>query len=193
MTNNTLPSSGNITRLTVLALLSFGPMHGYQLQQEIVLRRMERWANIKSGSIYQALRNLKIEGLIKEKGESREGNRPVRLTYQITKEGRATLLELLRIAWTIPQSSADPIEVALSFVMLMNQKEVTDLLEIRLLNIANLKKELLEAKQYITQKPDEVRAMVTDLFGHRLTLLETERAWTKKILGRATSGAYTFN
>ncbi len=191
MTINALPASGNITRLTVLALLSWQPMHGYQLRQEISLRRMERWANIKTGSIYQALRKLNTEGLVEELGESRAGNRPSRMTYQITPQGRTTLNELLRSAWAIPQGMADPVEVALSFVMLLQPQEVALLIEQRLSNINDLQQELINEQQHITQSPTGIKLMISDLFAHRLSLLEAEKKWTQTIFERVTTGQYS--
>src|SRR5262249_61106037 len=83
-----IPASGDVTRLTLLALLSGQPMHGYELRRQIELRTMDQWADVSYGSIYPALRRLGDEGKVEEGGRDRPGNLPPRTTYRPTDSGR---------------------------------------------------------------------------------------------------------
>src|SRR5579875_1154888 len=113
---NRLPGSGEVTRLTLLSLLSAGPSHGYGLRAVMESWRMDAWANIRYGSIYQVLGRMAAEGLVKEVAHGREGRRPARSTYAITEEGREELHRLLRRAWATPSQEVQPVNVALSFL-----------------------------------------------------------------------------
>lgn len=93
-----------MTRLAILGLLAQGPMHGYEIQRRIAETRMERWANILSGSIYFALNKMEEEGLVRAEAEERTGAR-VRKIYSLTERGRAVLLDLVREALASPPHS----------------------------------------------------------------------------------------
>lgn len=68
-------------RPAVLALLAEGPMHGYQLMQEIRRRSNEEWRP-SPGSIYPILQQLEDEGLVRS---AEEGGRRV---AHLTEAGR---------------------------------------------------------------------------------------------------------
>lgn len=69
-------------RAAVLALLAEGPMHGYQIMQELSERTGGAWQP-SPGSIYPTLQLLEDEGLVRS--EDREGKR----VYTITETGRS--------------------------------------------------------------------------------------------------------
>lgn len=101
-------------------------MHGYDVVRELRARRMEQWADVKRGSIYQGLRRLVSDRHIETVGVSRDGRRSERTAYRITERGRARLRELIREAWQRARivSLADG---ALSFVEQMSHSEMGDL------------------------------------------------------------------
>jgi DNA-binding PadR family transcriptional regulator len=69
-------------RAAILVLLGEGPMHGYQVIQELTERSGGMWRP-SPGSVYPTLQQLEDEGLVKS-SES-EGRR----VYQLTEAGRA--------------------------------------------------------------------------------------------------------
>lgn len=85
------------TRLMVLGLLDEAPRHGYRIQRHLEESRVADWADIRPGSIYQALSQLEREGLVEVSETERSGHR-VRAVYAITEEGRAEFRRLLRQA-----------------------------------------------------------------------------------------------
>jgi DNA-binding PadR family transcriptional regulator len=186
----TRPSSGITTRLTLLAMLSGRPKHGYDLRKELEERQMERWADLQYGSIYASLRQLTKEGLLQEVATERTGNRPARTLYQSTPAGKEELLHLLRRIWAQPTLSAQPLDVALSFYWLLPSEELVRLLENRLSALDAIVLDL-EMTQAQAGHPDPgVQAMIADLFEHNRRLLALERAWTEHLLHRLSSGAY---
>jgi DNA-binding PadR family transcriptional regulator len=97
-----------VVRLLILWLLSEGPLHGYGLKRAITAGGMAFWFPVEDASIYSALRTLLKRGHIKVSSEEREGNRPERTSYAITREGRAEYARLLEgaLASLDPPASA---------------------------------------------------------------------------------------
>lgn len=185
-----LPGSGEVTRLTLLALLAVRPMHGYELRTEIELMRMDRWADVKSGSIYQGLRRLNSEGLVEQAGTSRQGRRPPRTTYRITHDGRQELDRLLREAWATPTRTAPLVDVALSFWVLLPPEVIAGLLEQRLAALDDITAELHAEQQRHVEWDGGPLEFVLDLFDHSRREVEMERDWSRHVLERLRQGAY---
>ena len=79
----------NIAKLVVLgALENLGRGSGYDIIQELNRKKINRWTDIKQGSIYHALRQLKKEGAINEVEHIRIGRYPDKTIYQITAKGK---------------------------------------------------------------------------------------------------------
>ena len=72
----------------ILFLLSKKPMHGQELACEIGKRKGEKPS---PGTIYPALKALRENGLIREKGEGRT------ITYELTADGKRGLAGAKRI------------------------------------------------------------------------------------------------
>ncbi len=76
-------------RDALLALLARRPAHGYQLKLDY--ERFTRNGPVNVGQIYQTLERLQRDGLV----EREEGGDERRITYRVTKAGRASARELL--------------------------------------------------------------------------------------------------
>ncbi|MGH7609172.1 MAG: PadR family transcriptional regulator [Candidatus Dormibacteria bacterium] len=190
-----LPGSGEVTRLTLLALLAaLGPRHGYGLREVMESWRMDAWADIRYGSIYQMLPRMARAGLVAEVDHHREGRRPARTTYAITDSGRAELHLLLRHAWSSPVHEVQPVNVALSFygLGLLGAEEVGDCLARRLawLEVGATQLEGEQARTLaMCSDPADARRL-TDHFDHFRRLIDLERGWTRQVLDHVRSGAY---
>ena len=76
------------TRLLILgAIRIMQPVHGYDVRRELLSWRADVWGNVAPGSIYNQLRTLQRDGLIRRVGTEQEGARPERTVYEITAEG----------------------------------------------------------------------------------------------------------
>ena len=76
---------GNV-RFAILSALQAGPMHGYQVIQELESRTRGRWRP-SAGSVYPTLQQLEDEGLVTS--AEVDGRR----TYSLTDAGRAAAEE----------------------------------------------------------------------------------------------------
>ena len=91
-----------------------GPMHGHRLRLNAEYYRVPLWTDITVGAVYGAMKRLATEGLLRESGREREGNRPTRQLYEITDEGRAALAELRREGLSEVWFKFDPFDLALT-------------------------------------------------------------------------------
>ncbi len=191
---NRIPGSGEVTRLTLLSLLSAGPSHGYGLRALMESWRMDAWANIRYGSIYQVLARMDGEGLVKEVSHGAEGRRPARSTYAITEAGREELHRLLRAAWATPTQEVQPINVALSLLGmgLLPPAEVEECLVERLAALEEGAAELRaeEQRSLALSGGTGMTQVLADHFDHFHRLVETERAWTAQVLEHLRNGSY---
>jgi Transcriptional regulator PadR-like family len=95
-------------RQAILAVLQQGPMHGYQVIQELEVRSGGRWRP-SAGSVYPTLQQLSDEGLIR--GEEVDGRR----TFTLTDAGReAAAAGPAEMPWETasPRDSGNPWRVA---------------------------------------------------------------------------------
>ncbi len=83
-----------IQQLIILGILQEGKTHGYQLNG-YVNHAMDLYTDIKKSKVYYTLGKLEKDGYVEHETE-REGKRPERRVYRITKKGKALLLQLLR-------------------------------------------------------------------------------------------------
>ncbi len=79
----------NIAKMVVLgALENLGRGSGYDIIQELNKKKIDRWTDIKKGSIYHALRQLKKEGAVRDVEQTKVGRYPDKTIYQITAKGK---------------------------------------------------------------------------------------------------------
>lgn len=107
----------NMSSIRLFILSSFaeyGPMHGHRLRLTAERYRVPLWTDITVGAVYGAMKRLAGEGLLREAGREREGNRPVRQLYEITEEGHVALAALRRAGLSEVDFKFDPFDLALT-------------------------------------------------------------------------------
>ncbi|MFD9949951.1 helix-turn-helix transcriptional regulator [Nonomuraea sp. NPDC059023] len=130
------------TRLLVLGVLHEGPRHGYEINQLVTAGALERWTDVKAGSVYHALAKLESEGLAETHAEERTGDR-LRRVYAITPEGRHALRDLLRKALSAPPHSATSgFALALRWHTLLDSGEARELVQASFLALESRRAEL---------------------------------------------------
>ena len=83
--------------LALLGLLMEGPQHGYEMKQHFE-QRLGQLVTVSSGTVYYTLRKLEKRGEV-EMTRDREGNRPEKMVYHITEQGRERFAVLLKQAF----------------------------------------------------------------------------------------------
>jgi DNA-binding PadR family transcriptional regulator len=98
----------------ILWLLSEGPLHGYRIKRILDDASLSFWFPIEYASIYSVLRTMVKEGHVRVAAVERQGQRPERTRYAITRSGRRHFSELLEKAWRDPPTTSDPFQLALA-------------------------------------------------------------------------------
>jgi DNA-binding PadR family transcriptional regulator len=120
--------------LAVLALLYEAPMHPYRMQQLIKERGKDEVVNVRErASIYQTIERMLREGLIAVAETTRDEKRPERTVYQLTEEGRETVLDWMREMLSTPAREYPTFPAALSFLPLLSPEDALRQLETRLI------------------------------------------------------------
>ena len=176
------------TRLVILGLLQKKSLHGYEIKH-IIEEHMGDWTSIAFGSIYFALSKLTQEGLLKEVGTERTGNRPSRRLYQATEKGREEFLRLLHEVWTNLQEHYFDLDVALFFHSALETEEITNTLGERIRKLEEQIRFLQMHKSEQLRNP-YVPKIAEPVFDHSLMHLAAELEWLKQIKKKFETGQY---
>lgn len=137
--------------LMVLALLSEGDMHPYEMIRLMRMRRDERLVTITNGTVYHTVSRLEKAGLVSEVGVDREGNRPERTTYTVTDAGARAVVEWVRRELPRVDRPAE-FRVALAEAHNLDRGEVIALLLARRTALADAHRALVEGHRFADAK-----------------------------------------
>jgi DNA-binding PadR family transcriptional regulator len=160
--------SAPLTRLVVLWLLSEGPLHGYRIKKILDDEALSFWFPIEYASIYTVLRTLVKGGHVRIVAVEREGLRPERTRYAITRGGRRHLTALLERAWREPPRAADPIQLALAARAEVGEERVAELLAAR---AEALRERLVRLERLARSAP------APEMVGRQRALTRAELEW----------------
>src|SRR6202034_3788309 len=123
------------------------------------------------GSLYTVIELLVKAGFIAEKKTTREGNRPERTIYEITKPGEAEMRGWMREILSTPVKEYPQFEAGLSLLPALPPEEAIDVLETR---IEFLKKDIEAIQTNLGQaKAMNLAALFSIESEYRLAGLET--------------------
>jgi DNA-binding PadR family transcriptional regulator len=178
------------TRLLMLgAVRIFQPVHGYFVRRELLTWRVEQWASINPGSIYNALRTLERDGFIEAVDTD---GKPARTTYRLTPDGETEFVALLREAlWHVVPNDPARLYTAISFMWTLSREEVVEALESRLAQLDALHREMPYMLGTLMDHADKPRHIAEFAYLQDEYVLG-ERAWTEACLQRIREGAYGF-
>lgn len=165
----------------VLALLSEGDMHPYEMARLLRHRRDERLAKITNGTLYHSVARLLEQGLIAEIGTDREGNRPERTTYTLAPAGAETVRAWVRRELPRIDRPAQ-FRVALAEAHNLDREEVIDLLRIR--RVALDGEKLLHSSVLRDARAKQVPEQFLLEIERYQVLLEAELHWMDSLLSR---------
>ncbi|MBO9606037.1 MAG: PadR family transcriptional regulator [Paenibacillaceae bacterium] len=120
-------------KLVILGLLMNKNRHPYEIRQIIKERDMHHYIKIQDGSLYYAIDQLVKEGNIAVVDVVKDNsNRPDKTIYGITEAGKAKFHELLYENITVGTMFYKPINAALAFTPLGDEKLVVEALEAKI-------------------------------------------------------------
>lgn len=177
------------TRLLVLGVIRiFQPVHGYEVRRELMSWRVNEWASIAPGSIYNALKTLTREKMIEVVGTEQVGSRPERTSYRLTARGMHEMSELLREQlWTL-RMPQDPLLAAIAMMGFIKRDELIAALEAR----AQLIKGGIAHGEYAIAAVDdkETPAYVREMLRLINARIGAELEWSAAFIERLRAGEY---
>ncbi len=171
-------------QLYVLGMLArYGPQHGYSVKQRLG-EQVADFARIELGNIYYHLKRMEGAGWVSATS-AREGKRPERSVFAITKAGEEALDNLLRRALNEEYWTEFSIDAALFFSDRFASQGAT--LMAALTRRDNQTAEILGAlrehrKAVLPRLPPLGAVMASALFRHHELHYEAELNWIHEVL-----------
>lgn len=163
--------------LLILGLLKLQEMHGYQLG-DLIDRRLKYLTDLKKPTLYHLLGKLEADGDV-TKIASREGNRPERYTYSLTKQGVAHFEKLLRQNLQDKHALYFNDDLGLLFLSEIPATEARQALEHKRTRVEEHLTQIAEA---LDIHPEGTPPYYT--LRHHELHLQTERAWLDELLAQ---------
>ena len=161
--------------LSVLQLLDEGPMHPYELAATMRERHQDEFIRLNFGSLYHTMEVLERNGWVVPAEREREGGRPERTVYKLTKAGRETLLGVVGEILAHPRREYPHFAAGLMFMHHLGASEAAQHLGARAV-----------ALKATIEKLNRIMAEVRDMgvsrlalieLEHKIAMLEAERRW----------------
>jgi DNA-binding PadR family transcriptional regulator len=196
----------NPLALVVLAWLTTGPMHPYELARRLGGSGKDRSVKFNRGTLYTVVRQLVKAGFIEPREVVRDTQRPERTVYGLTEAGRTELREWLHESVAVPQAEYPFFGVALSLLGAIPPEEAVDLLARRSAALTNeiaATRALVEDAQkqglhWVFLAEEEYRARIlkteqeyVDQLRPALADPEYAAAWRKAVGGTESNTAQT--
>jgi DNA-binding PadR family transcriptional regulator len=178
----------NPLALAVLVLLYERPMHPYEMATTLREREKDQSIKIRFGSLYTVIDRLVDLGWIRAGETVREGRRPERTVYYLTKTGKDEMRDWLRELISTPVKEYPQFEAGLALMPGLAPDEARAMLEERVEHLD----EMIEQIEAGLEKAREIGlhelVMVESEYTH--AMLTTERDWITSLLRRMADGSW---
>jgi DNA-binding PadR family transcriptional regulator len=161
---------------SILAVLSIGDCHGYQIRQEIESRTGQTW-QINIGQIYSTLDRLERDNLIVAEGPNPEGQ----IRYSITPEGKAEALEWLKAPVTQTTQIRHELAIKLALAVTLPGVDTELILQSQRISTLRNLQTLTTAKMTASESPSDLAWLL--ILDSQLFALEAELRWLDHVEG----------
>jgi DNA-binding PadR family transcriptional regulator len=162
-------------------LIRSGPLHGYQLKTQIEHEASD-FAHIKLSNLYYHLGAMKKK-LWVESSIDKEGNRPEKEVFSITKEGRKAFKGLMARCLSEETLWEFPIDGVLFFVEKRIPDFIRDGLEEEKGRISARLTGIIEhRKQVLSEVPEHFRPIANLILSHHEEHYRTEIKWLQNAI-----------
>ena len=169
----------NLPKFLVLGTLdSLKEGSGYDVKSELNKKQVENWTDIKSGSIYFAIKKLEADNMIKEIRKERDKNFPVKIIYSITDEGKKLFDKLQEEAFLGLYPQFYGFKLALKFNSRKTDLEIIEFAKMAVSRIDSI------IKKMNSYKGESGNLGFSDDFfiEHDILLYEQEKFWINKVI-----------
>jgi DNA-binding PadR family transcriptional regulator len=178
-------------RLLVLgAVRQHGRAHGYMVRNDLEFWGAHEWSNAKPGSIYHALKQLAKQNMLlaHETAPSTAGG-PPRTEYELTGDGEAEFMRLLRHALTAVDEKQDMLTSGVGFLVDLPREEAIALLRQRITALEGWRREVTQHWSPDESTPEEWGHIgeIMKLWVHNA---DSGAQWARGLVERLENGAY---
>lgn len=151
---------------------------GYDIIQVLNQKKVNRWTDIKKGSIYHALRRLEKEGAIIEVERVKVGQYPDKTIYQITDNGKTLFDSLQEQAFLGLFPHFYGFKIALKF---NTRRTIEEIREFAKKAVDIIDQQFKAMHEYLNSLDKSSKLYKTDSFfiRHEQMLFEVEKEWIK--------------
>ena len=178
----------DLVGLTVLALLSQGERHTYDMQRQIVDTHKDFVVGLPR-SMYHAVERLSRDGLIVPVETTREGGRPERTSYRITDAGRTELRARVRRLVRIPDRDTTLFVAALSYVGCLPVAEAREALAAR---ATTLDEAATGGRNHLDLLAKQLPRLLLVEIEYEIARAASERDWVRALIADLDSGALSW-
>ncbi|QBD79742.1 PadR family transcriptional regulator [Ktedonosporobacter rubrisoli] len=176
----------NPLALAVLACLTEHPMHPYEIATTLRERGKDQSIKLNFGALYTVVEALKLHGLIRVGESVREGRRPERTVYRLTRAGRIELIDWLSELISRPVKEYTQFEAGLSLIPILPPEDAAVLLEQR---CTRLEMEIEQQRSFLQSAMQRGISRLNLIESeYPLALCEAELAWTRHFAEAIRSG-----
>ncbi|GAA1709956.1 PadR family transcriptional regulator [Kribbella yunnanensis] len=169
----------NPLAFAVLGSLSERPMHPYEISTTLRSRGKDSSIKLNYGSLYSVVGALEKHGFIEAQETLRDGNRPERTVYRLTKAGEAEFADWLTELIGSPAREFHPLEAGLAYMPGLQPDRVVELLEQRLKAVdAEIEQIVAAHEQMVAMDFPRVFWVESEF---RLALLRAESAYVHQL------------
>ena len=173
--------------LTVLRLLHGGPMHPYEMHQQIRQQHTDQVIKLRAGSLYHTVERLHRTGLIEPVETGREGRRPERTVYAITEAGRDEFRTGVHDLLRTPQDEYPVFAAAVEMMHAVPPDEVAALLRERLVMLEGLLAHGERVHGALRTERGLPRVLLIEL-EYKQAMQRSEMDWVRGLLDEISSG-----
>lgn len=174
----------DLSALTVLAVLTVGPRHPYDIHRFVVETRKD-FVTGAPRSVYHAVQRLERGHLIEPIGSEQSGGRPERTVFDLTDAGRSEVRRRVAALLASPQPDRTATVAALSFMGVLPFDEAVAALRAR---VAALDAALARTASDLADAGDvpAILLIEAEYEQHQLT---AEREWFAAVVARLEAGS----
>lgn len=173
----------DLAALSVLALLTTGPRHPYDIHRFVVETRKD-FVKGAPRSIYHAVERLEKAHLIEPVGSEQEGGRPERTVFALTDAGRSDVRRRVALLLSSPRTDRTETVAALSFLGILGKGPAVAALRARV-GALDAATQMLTADLSAAAGLPEILLVEAEF---ERGVMDAERRWFSDLIARLEAG-----
>jgi len=165
--------------LSILQLLDERPMHPYELASTMRDRHQDEFIRLNFGSLYHTVDVLERNGWIVPSEREKEGGRPERTVYKLTKPGRDVLLNVVGDILARPRREYPHFAAGLMFMHHLGASDAAAHLAERAVAMKATIEKLNRIMAEVREQGVTRLALIE--LEHKIAMLEAERRWVMNL------------